>query len=207
MNKRKNAQGNSNMSTQRKTERRYTLNDYYDIEEMSEIKHEYYDGEIFAMTGASFNHNRIAVNLATTLNNALRDGNCEAFTSDMRVTTPSGLYTYPDIVVVCGRIEKLENRADTLTNPTIIVEVLSESTKNYDRGQKFALYASIETLLDYVLIEQNQIHIDHFHLLRDDVSDQWIQRNYTKLEESLDLSSIQFQIPLSEIYRRVDFSS
>lgn len=195
------------MSTQRKSERCYTLDDYFGIEEMSEIKHEYYDGEIFATGGASFNHNRIAVNLAAALTNALRNKSCEAFTSDMRVTTPSGLYTYPDIVVVCGKIEKIEDRADTLTNPTIIVEVLSESTKKYDRGQKFTLYESIETLLDYVLIEQNQIHIDHFHLLSDDTADQWVLRSHTKLEEDLDLSSIQFQIPLSEIYRRVDFSS
>jgi Uma2 family endonuclease len=188
-------------------ERCYTLDDYFGIEEMSEIKHEYYDGEIFVMVGESFNHNRITINLASSLNAALRDQPCEAFTRDMRVTTPSGLYTYPDVMVVCGVVEMIADRPDTLTNPTVIIEVLSESTKKYDRGQKFTLYESIETLRDYILIEQDRIHIDHFHLLSDDASDQWVKRSRTKLEESLELPSIQFQIPLSEIYRRVDFAS
>ncbi len=195
------------MSTLHKAERHYTLDDYFGIEEMSEIKHEYYDGEIFAMTGASINHNRIAVNLATALNIALRGKPCEAFTSDMRVTTSSGLYTYPDVVVVCGKLERIEDRPDTLTNPTVIVEVLSKSTAQYDRGQKFELYQSIQTLREYILIEQNRIHIDHFHLMSDNVSDQWAQHTYTEIEDSLDLSSVEFRLPLVEIYRRVDFSS
>ncbi len=90
------------MSTQRKTERSYTLDDYFAIEEMSEVKHEYYDGEIFAMVGASINHNRIVTNLASALHNSLRGKECDVLSNDMRVSTPSGLYTYPDIVAVWG---------------------------------------------------------------------------------------------------------
>ncbi|MBA2341651.1 MAG: Uma2 family endonuclease [Pyrinomonadaceae bacterium] len=192
------------MSTQRKTERRYTLEDYFAIEEMSEIKHEYFDGEIFAMVGASLRHNLIAGNLFAALKVKLKGTGCDAFINDMRVSTPEGLYTYPDIVAVCDEAELNDDQIKALTNPTLIVEVLSESTKKYDRGQKFELYTSIETLREYVLIEQNQIFIERHERIQ---SGEWSRREYTTADAILELPSINFRIRLSEIYYRVDFDS
>ncbi len=192
------------MSTQRKTDRLYTLEDYFSVEETAETKHEFYDGEIFAMTGASLNHNRIAANIFTALSIALRDKPCDIFTSDMRIATSSKLYTYPDVSVFCDAVELTKDKYDTATNPTILVEVLSKSTQKYDRGQKFDQYKSISTLREYVLIEQYQILVEHFQL---GDNHEWTRRDYHKLTGTLNLSSVSFQVSLAEIYRRVDFDS
>ncbi|MBA2504070.1 MAG: Uma2 family endonuclease [Pyrinomonadaceae bacterium] len=192
------------MSTQRKPERHYTLEDYYAIEEMSEIKHEYYDGEIFAMVGASFNHNLIAGNLFAALKVKLKGTGCDALINDMRVCTSEGLYTYPDIVAVCGEAKLSEDQIKALTNPTLIVEVLSESTKRYDRGQKFELYRSIETLREYVLVEQNRIFVERHEKIQ---SGDWARKEYATADATLELTSIDFRIALSDIYYRVEFDS
>ncbi len=192
------------MSTQRKTERRNTLDDYFAIEEMSEIRHEYFDGEIFAMVGASLKHNRIAGNLLAALKVDSRRTDCDAFISDMRVCTPSGLYTYPDIAVVCGGAKLSADQIKALTNPTVIVEVLSESTKRYDRGQNFELYRSIETLREYVLVEQTRIFVERHEKIH--LGD-WARKEHTDADATLELSSIDFRIRLSEIYYRVEFDS
>ncbi len=192
------------MSTQRKTDRLYTLDDYFSIEETSETKHEFYDGEIFAMTGASLNHNRIAANIFTALSIALRDKHCDVFTSDMRIATSSKLYTYPDVSVFCDEVELTKDKYDTATNPTILVEVLSKSTQKYDRGQKFDQYKSISTLREYVLIEQHQILVEHFQLGN---NDEWTRHDYHRLTDTLNLSSVDFQVSLAEIYRRLRFDS
>ncbi len=186
------------MSTQRKPERCYTLDDYFGIEEMSEIKHEYYDGEIFALAGASFSHNHIVANLLSALRAAFINGPCDAFANDVRVSTPGGLYTYPDIVVFCGMIELADEKLKVATNPVVIVEVLSESTKNYDRGQKFDLYKSISTLREYVLIAQDQVYIEHFRLNN---TGEWKRHEYFNIDDVLNLSSINFQTKLFPIYR------
>ena len=143
-------------------QRRYTVEEYFSIEESSEIKHEHCDGTIFAMAGASINHNRIVRNVLGAFQNSLKDSNCEAFGSDLRLHTPSGLYTYPDVIVICGAIELIEGPPETVCNPALIVEVLSDSTAEYDRGEKFSLYQSIPTLRDYILIEQNKAAVDHY---------------------------------------------
>lgn len=190
------------MSTHRKTERCYTLDDYFGIEEMGgEVKHEYYNGEIFALAGASFNHNHIVANLLSALRAAFINGPCDAFANDVRVSTPSGLYTYPDVVVFCGEIETAETKLAVATNPTVIVEVLSDSTKEYDRGQKFDLYKSISTLREYVLIEQDRVSIEHFHL---NDTGAWEKQGYVEADKELNLSSINFRIKLFQIYRRAD---
>ncbi len=191
------------MSTQRKHDRLYTLDDYFSVEETAAIKHEYYDGEIFAMTGASLNHNRVAANIFTALSIALRDRPCDVFTSDMRIATSSKLYTYPDVSIFCDPVELTKDKYDTAMNPTILVEVLSKSTQKYDRGQKFDQYKSISSLLDYVLIEQHQVLVEHFRL----TDREWTRREYRKLTDTLDLSSVGFQVSLAEIYRRVEFDS
>ncbi len=193
------------MSTQRRPERSYTLDDYFAIEEMGDaVRYEFYNGEIFALTGASFSHNHIVANLLSALRAAFINGPCDAFANDVRVSTPGGLYTYPDIVVFCGLIELADEKLKVATNPIVTVEVLSESTKNYDRGQKFDLLKSISTLREYVLIAQDQVYIEHF-LLQE--TGEWERREYFKPDDALNLPSIDFQTKLFPIYRRVDFES
>lgn len=141
----------------RDSQRKYSLDDYFSVEEMSEVKHEYYNGEIFAMAGASLSHNEIAANILPEFRMQLRAANCGAYGSDLRIRTPSGLYTYPDVSVVCDPVELVVDRADTVTNPVILVEVLSEATADYDRGEKFTLYKSVPSLLHYLLVSQTEI--------------------------------------------------
>src|SRR4051812_39435033 len=144
-----------------------TAEQYLAIERKSEVKHEFYRGEMFAMAGASRAHNLIAFNFAVALGNQLADRPCEAYVGDMRVRIEStGLYTYPDIVVVCGEPKFLDGESDTLLNPTLIVEVLSPATENYDRSRKFAHYRSIPSLREYITIAQDRVWVER-HVKRD----------------------------------------
>ena len=189
-------------------ERHYNVEDYFAIEESSAIKHEFFGGEIFAMAGASLRHNRINGNVYAALRARLQGTPCEAFSNDLRVRTPGGLYTYPDVLVVCGSVELSKtDRLDTVLNPTVLVEVLSESTKDYDRGGKFALYRELPSLREYVLIEQELIHVAHYvsPLLASAAHADWTQRQYTRTHESITLPSLGVDLPLAEIYARVDF--
>ncbi|MDI6794971.1 MAG: Uma2 family endonuclease [bacterium] len=179
----------------------YTAEEYFDMEKLSEYKSEYFYGEIFAMAGGTPNHNRITINLAGTLNAAFKDKFCEAFASDLRVQVEKGRhYTYPDVVVVCGELEFAEKRKDTIINPVIIMEVLSDSTKDYDRGTKFTVYRNIKTLQDYILIDQDIVHIEYFSKKEDGT---WRLQEYFNMEEVLTLESIQVKISIKEIYNRV----
>jgi Uma2 family endonuclease len=141
------------------TRRQYTLDDYLSLQRGIEVKLEYFNGEIYVMAGGSAGHNRISRNVLKLFDAALGSSSCEAFGSDMRVNTPSGLYTYPDVSIICG--PKVSNDAETISNPIVIVEVLSDSTRNYDRGEKFDLYRSIPALRHYLLIEQTFVHVEH----------------------------------------------
>ena len=143
-------------------QRRYTRDDYFTIEAMSEIKHEFHKGEIFAMAGASAAHNEITANVLSRLRIALRRHRCRAYGSDLRVETPSGLLTYPDVSVFCGPLTFVRGRDDTVTNPILLVEVLSDATRDYDRGGKFALYKSIPTLQEYLVIEQSAVRVEQW---------------------------------------------
>jgi Uma2 family endonuclease len=147
------------------TRRQYTLDDYLSLQRGIEVKLEYFNGEIYVMAGGSAGHNRISRNVLKLFDAALTGSSCEAFGSDMRVSTPSGLYTYPDASIICG--PKVGNEAETISTPIVIVEVLSDSTRNYDRGEKFDLYRSIPTLRHYLLIEQNFVHVEHRSLASD----------------------------------------
>ena len=183
----------------------YTPEEYLALEETADYRSEYYRGEIFAMSGGSANHNRIARNVLTTLSIAFEDKPCEAFITDMRLLVKeNGLYTYPDIMVVCGGLEFVEGRTDTLTNPIVIVEVLSQSTEGYDRGAKFELYRALETLQDYVLIDQAKVHVECFHKMKDG---RWILTEFNELEATLQLEAVGVDISLSQIYRRVEWES
>lgn len=182
----------------------YTPQEYFAMEEAAEYKSEYFHGEIFVMAGGTPDHNRITVDLASALNNAFTEGTCEPFASDLRVQIDKNKhYTYPDVVVVCGEIEFAEGRKDTIANPIATIEVLSDSTKDYDRGTKFTAYRTIMTLREYVLIEQDSVHIEVF-FKEDDGT--WRLREYFDIEKMLALESLQIEIPLKEIYSRVSLT-
>ncbi|RME45062.1 MAG: Uma2 family endonuclease [Chloroflexi bacterium] len=183
----------------------YTVDEYFALEETAEYRSEYYQGEIFALAGGSANHNRIAGNVFVALSNALRAKPCEAFVSDLRLWVKQvGLYTYPDVMVVCGGLEFAHERTDTITNPTVIFEVLSPSTENYDRGKKFEFYRTLETLKEYVLIDQERIHVEHYRLLEEG---RWLLTVFDDEAGTLTLESIGIEIPVSDMYERVDWEA
>ena len=193
---------------QRQAERCYTVEDYFAIEESSAVKHEYFGGEIFAMAGASLRHNRIAGNVYAALRTRLQNSSCEVFSSDLRLRTPGGLYTYPDVMVICGGVQlSAADRLDTVVNPAVIIEVLSESTKKYGRGEKFTLYGELPSLRDYVLIEQGEMLVEHHSVpgTENQGRDEWVKQQYTSIHESVELATLSITLPLSEIYARVDF--
>lgn len=185
-----------------KTNENYiSIEEYFAREETAEDRNEYYCGDVFAMAGGTPNHNRITVNLTSLLNSQFRGGPCEAFASDLRVQVEKDFhYTYPDVVVVCGELKLAQGRSDTIVNPVVIIEVLSESTKDYDRGTKFTAYRSIETLTDYILVDQDTAHIEYFSKESDGT---WRLREYFSKEEIVEIKSIQTTIPIKEIYERV----
>ncbi len=192
----------------------YTPEEYLALEETEDYKSEYYNGEIFAMAGGSANHNRIAGNFYAVLNVAFEKEPCEAFSGDMRLLVKqSGLYTSPDVMVICGRLEFVANRTDTITNPVLIVEVLSKSTENYDRGQKFEFYRAIPTLQHYLLINQNRIHLEYFQKTGEGW---WLLKEFNELAQTLKIESFIFEtpvfetpaleIPISRIYNKVELA-
>lgn len=187
----------------RQSQRQYTVEDYFFVDVGSPIRHEYFDGEIYAMSGGTRVHARIAVNVIVALGAALRGTPCEPFGGDMRVKTPSGLYTYPDASVVCGKVEEIgtEERT-TLVNPVVIVEVLSNSTRKYDRGEKFENYRSIASLREYLLIEQTQPSVE---LRQRTANGEWTSTTIDSLDQSVHLASIDVGVPLASIYERVEF--
>jgi Uma2 family endonuclease len=181
----------------------YTAEEYLATEETAEYKSEYYQGEIFGMAGASANHDRIAGNVYARMNLAFSGNKCEAFTSNMRLWIKSkNFYTYPDAMVICGKPEFYKNRNDTITNPLLIVEVLSKSTQSYDHNEKFRFYQSIPSLREYIMIDQYKIHIEQFSLGKDG---KWALTEYKNADDILRCSCVDFQIPLREIYERVEF--
>jgi len=180
-----------------------TPQEYLARERRAETKSEYLRGEVFAMSGASREHNLIASNVAAELRQQLRDRDCEVYPSDMRVkVSPTGLYTYPDVTVVCGEPEFEDAAVDTLLNPKVVVEVISPSTADYDRGGKFTHYRRLASLREYVLISQDRPLVEHY--VRQG-PDQWLLTENRSLDETLVLPSIECRLPLAEIYLKVRF--
>ena len=178
-----------------------TLADYFRMEETAERKSEFFDGEVFAMAGASIAHNLIAANVTAALHRALAAGPCRVFPGDMRVeVSPGHHYAYPDVSVVCGEIQRGAGRDDTIANPRLIVEILSASTRDYDRGSKFTAYRGIPALADYVLIDQYTIHVEHYGRTDDR---KWWLTDHRRIDEVLELTSLAVRLPLSKIYHRV----
>ena len=184
-------------------ERMLTELEYLDQERQAENRSEFYRGQIYAMAGASRAHNLITVNLTRELSQRLKGRPCEVYSSDMKVKVkPSGLYTYPDVTVVCGEPRFDDAQNDILLNPKIIIEVLSPSTEAYDRGDKFEHYRRLASLSDYILVSQHRCRIDHFSRQADG---RWLLIEVNDLQADLALDSIGCALPLAEIYERVIF--
>jgi Uma2 family endonuclease len=183
-----------------RAERKYTLDDYFMIEEMSEIKHEFYHGEIFAMAGASAAHNDITANVLARLRIALRRRGCRTYGSDFRVQTPAGLLTSPDISVFCEPLAFVPGRDDTAINPVLLVEVLSDATRDYDRGEKFSAYKSIPTLREYLVIEQSVVRVERWVRSQ---SLRWTSSVHGRLDDIVRLATVGVTLKVTEIYAGV----
>jgi Uma2 family endonuclease len=176
--------------------------EYLALERAAEFRSEYFDGRIYAMTGASRVHNLIFWNVGGELRSQLRGRRCEAYLRDMRIRVdPTGLYTYPDVAVVCGEPRFEDDAVDTLLNPTVIIEVLSDPTERYDRGQKFAHYRRLDSLQEYLLIAQSQVRVERF--VR--TGEQWLLSEVGDLEGEVSLDAIGCRLALREVYDRVVF--
>ncbi len=179
-----------------------TEKEYLAFERNALDKHEYYKGEIFLMSGASYKHNLIESNLRLLLGNYLKGKKCREFGSNLRVHIPENtLYTYPDIIVLCDEPEFVDDEFDTITNPAIIFEILSHSTANYDRGAKFDLYRDISTLKEYVLIDSKQIHIVVYTKNNNNT---WTLSETKNLNDNINLNSIGFTVSVADIYDGFD---
>jgi Uma2 family endonuclease len=182
---------------------RFTLEGYFELEARTQHKNEFYRGEVFAMAGASIAHNDIVTNLIGELRETLRGTPCRVMPSDVRIKCPTNLYTYADVLIVCGERELVKYQGlETLLNPRVIFEVLSESTESYDRGKKFEHYQSITSLQEYVLVAQDRPHIDHFVRQEKGV---WVLRMIDGVESVLPLSTVKCELPFGAIYDRVAF--
>lgn len=176
---------------------------YLALEKQDSIRHQFLDGEVFAMTGGTFNHAAIAGNVFSALSHRAGGKPCRPMNSDMRIHTPSGLDTYPDVSVFCGKPE-LADEQRTLLNPVVIFEVLSPSTRSYDRGDKFVHYRSIPSLRDYVIVDSETMAVEHFRHSPD--GREWVLHEYREPPDTLPLPAIDVELPLAEIYRDIELS-
>jgi Uma2 family endonuclease len=183
--------------------RKYTLEEYFELDRNSEANFEYFHGEVFEMSGVSPNHATIEVNLISNLSSVAREKGCRVFPANLRVKVPAlPTYRYPDLSVVCGEVKFEEiGGLQCLVNPILIVEVLSESTAEYDTNEKFRLYKSIETFREYLLISQERPEISHFLKQNNRF---WLQSNYTA-GETLRIETLDFELSIDDIYQGVEF--
>jgi len=183
-------------------EKYMSLEEYFQFEETSDIKHEYYQGMVFAMAGASENHNLIAMAVGITLGVQLDDKPCRPYPADFRLKIESAnVYTYPDLSVICGETRLADGRRDTFVNPTVLIEVLSDSTEAYDRAKKSEFYRTIPSLQEYLLIAQDRPHVERYRRQGHD----WLLSEYSSLDDEVTLDSIGCILSLAAIYRRVRF--
>ncbi|MFT3882530.1 MAG: Uma2 family endonuclease [Gemmatales bacterium] len=183
--------------------RKLTPEEYLAIERAATFKSEFYRGEMFAMAGANRNHNRLFHNLSYLLQHQLKSDSCSLMGPDMRVATASQRnYFYPDLVIVCEKPQFLENAFDTLVNPQVIFEILSESTERFDRGDKFEEYRNIASLQEYVLVSQDKMLIQRFVRQSED---HWDMRIFKDAAGDFSLESVKVTIPLKDIYAGVEF--
>jgi Uma2 family endonuclease len=177
--------------------------EYLEAETNASEKHEYYQGEIFAMSGASSEHNEIYSNVFTDIGSKLKGKGCKPYGSDFRLHIPKNtLYTYPDIMIICGKPELTNEKFHTATNPSVIIELLSKSTRNYDKGEKFTLYRDIDSLKEYILIDTEKIFVEK-HIRNADNS--WQLTDYRSLENSFIIETVNCSILLNDIYEGLSF--
>ena len=183
--------------------RKLTAAEYLDIERRAEFKSEFFDGEMFAMAGASRHHSFVNENLSGELHARLKGGRCRALSRDQRVRIErSGLYCYPDLVIVCGTPEYAAEDPDTLINPRAIIEVLSDSTERYDRTTKFRHYQQLISVMEYILVSQHEPVCERFTRLADGT---WTVTSFVGLDSTLVLTSVPVEIPLADIFNGVIF--
>lgn len=182
-----------------------TPEEYLELERKAEFKSEYYAGEMFAMSGGTGDHALIIGNLVREIGTQLKGRPCRVSPTELRVrVSPTGLYTYPDVIVVCGPPEYADERRDTLLNPKVLIEVLSDSTRDYDRGRKFQHYRSLASLAEYVTVEQTEPHVEHYVRQPEN---RWLLTEFAELSQSIRLESIDCTLPLSEIYDKIDWAA
>lgn len=180
-----------------------SIEEYLNSERLTSVKHQYYKGEVFAMGGTSLQHNIIFKNTFGHLFSKLKGKNCQPFGSDLRIHIPgNSLFTYPDISIICGKPETTDDKFDIVTNPSVIIEILSETTRNYDKGGKFTLYREIETLQEYILIDSESVRVEKFKK-NDDQS--WQLTEYKELQDTFTVETINEDFHLLELYSGVEF--
>ena len=183
----------------------YTIEEYFELELTSETRSEYRNGEIVPMTGGTPEHNRVSGNLYIALSLSLRRKPYETFHVDQRLWIPNrNLHTYPDIMVVEKPLQLKSGRTDTLMNPCFVAEVLSKSTQDYDRGEKFVAYRTIDAFKEYLLIDQYSIHVEHYVKT---AAHQWLLSEYDDPNVTLSFSVFDFQIQIADLYENLDFAS
>ncbi len=182
-----------------------TEDEYLATEEAALEKHEYFDGEIFAMSGVKIPHTTISMNLLSSILPHLRRKPCKPFNSDQRVYIQKrGMFTYPDLFVVCGKVETRNNDDWNVMNPSVIIEILSPSTKNYDRGTKFKFYRDLPSLKEYILVDSQTINIESFSINNNQF---WELKEYNDINDSLEIKTISLSILLRDIYEEVELTS
>jgi Uma2 family endonuclease len=198
------------MALKAKKKRYYTPEEYLALEEKAEYKNEYWDGRIVPLnsnspnlSGASINHIQIVINLIEFLSPKLKKKNCRTFSNDLKVwITKRNKFFYPDLVITCGKLEYLAKRNDTILNPNLIIEVLSDSTESKDRGEKFLSYQSLDSLQEYILISQDKYLVERY-FKREDTN--WIYQPTIGIESEVNFESVEETLKLSEIYDLVEF--
>lgn len=182
-----------------------TVEEYLAFEEKSEEKHEFYGGEVFAMAGAGLNHNVIAGNCIADINHFLRGKDCIVTPGDLRIQIESlNLFTYPDISIICGKPEFYQNRKDSVTNPVVLIEVISPSTDDYDHNKKFAFYRLIPSLQEYILISSTDIHVE---IYRKQSTFKWEFTEYRTAAELFTIESVGLTLQVADLYRNVTFET
>lgn len=190
------------MTMQASTKTYFSPEEYLELETLAEYRSEYYDGQIIPMAGGKPNHNQLAINLTSALNYHLRKKPERVFMSDLRLWIPNcRLYTYPDVMVVNTPLDFAENRQDTIVNPLMIAEILSDSTEKYDRGDKFRMYRTIASFKEYLLISQTAMQVEKF--TKNDAN-QWVLSEYSTKKEQITFDFFEFEITLDELYDRVE---
>ena len=186
---------------------KYTVEDYFALDDEGEMegkRYEFHDGEIFLISDASVTHSRILSKVHGGLYSLLKEKPCEAVISSLKVNVQtSSFYCYPDITVVCGDFESLENHEDIITNPTVIIEILSPSTMDYDRGEKFRLYRQLPSLKEYICISSLQVSVEKYTRKSEF---QWLLEDYYSIQDAIVFESLDVTLSIADVYENIDFS-